>query len=249
MMGERRLETVHRFGQRRADFGTCESEGVVGNQQPRGHEGGCGRQQYLADPPQGLRFAREPSDGVEARGKIDDAVDRDEAVRGADAENPAIARRQTNRAAAIGAEREIHQAAGNRDRRSARRPAGNPARRARIGRRAVVHVLAVEAVGHLVGVGLADHAGASGQQALDCRGSPRCGRMGFEPDRVAVAGAMAGDVEHVLDREGQAAQRAFGRAGKLDVGVAAKGVVVDRSTVIADGAGSRVAATRSCGRA
>jgi hypothetical protein len=29
---------------------------------------------------------------------------------------------------------------------------------------------------------------------------------------------MAGDVEHVLDREGQAAQRAFGRAGKLDVG-------------------------------
>ena len=160
MMGERRLETVHRFGQRRADFGTCESEGVVGNQQPRGHEGGCSGQQHLADPPQGLRFAREPSDGIEARGKIDDAVDRDEAVRGADAENPAIARRQTNRAAAIGAEREIHQAAGNRDRRSARRPAGNPARRARIGRRAVVHVLAVEAVRHLVGVGLADHCGA-----------------------------------------------------------------------------------------
>ncbi len=49
--------------------------------------------------------------------------------------------------------------------------------------------------------------------------------MGFEPHRVAVAGALAGDVEHVLDREGQAAQRAFGRAGKLDVGVAAKGVV------------------------
>ena len=49
--------------------------------------------------------------------------------------------------------------------------------------------------------------------------------MGFEPHRVAVSGAMAGDVEHVLDREGRAAQRAFGRAGKLDMGMAAKGVV------------------------
>src|SRR6478736_9837558 len=49
--------------------------------------------------------------------------------------------------------------------------------------------------------------------------------MGFEPHRVAVSGAMAGDVEHVLDREGQAAQRAFERAGKLDLRMAAKGVV------------------------
>ena len=80
-----------------------------------------------------------------------------------------------------------------------------------------MHVLAIEAVRHLVGVGLADHVGASGQQALDCGGGPRRGRMGFEPDRIAVSGAMAGDVEHVLDREGQAAQRAVGRAGKLDM--------------------------------
>ena len=49
--------------------------------------------------------------------------------------------------------------------------------------------------------------------------------MGLEPDRVAVAGAMTGDVEHVLDGECQAAQRTFGRAGKLDLRVPAKGVV------------------------
>ena len=48
--------------------------------------------------------------------------------------------------------------------------------------------------------------------------------MGFEPHRVAVSGAMAGDVEHVLDRKGQAAQRAVWRAGKLDMDMAAKGV-------------------------
>ena len=49
--------------------------------------------------------------------------------------------------------------------------------------------------------------------------------MGLKPDRIAVAGAVTGDVEHVFDGEAQAAQRARGRAIEFDVGVAAERVI------------------------
>ena len=203
--------------------GECEC--ILGDQQALWREAGTARQQDIADPAHRLRVAGEPSDRIEACGEIDDAVGRNEAVRGADAVDAAIASRQADRAAAIGAEREVDEAACDGDRRSARGAAGNPPRRIRVRRRAVMHVLAVEAIGHLVGVGLADHAGAGGEQALDRRGRSRGRRMGLEPDRVAVAGAMAGDVEHVLDGEGQAAQRTVRRAAQFDMGVAAEGIV------------------------
>ena len=46
-----------------------------------------------------------------------------------------------------------------------------------------------------------------------------------EPDRIAVAGAVAGNIEDILDRKGQAAQRAIGRSPQFHIGVAAEGVV------------------------
>ena len=87
-----------------------------------------------------------------------------------------------------------------------------------------MHVLAVEAVGQFVGVGLADHAGAGREQALDRGSGARRRRMRLEPQRIAVAGAMPGDIEHVLDRKGQAAQRAIRRSSQFDMVVAAEGV-------------------------
>jgi hypothetical protein len=70
-----------------------------------------------------------------------------------------------------------------------------------------------------------DHLGAGREQALDGRSGARRRRVRFEPDRIAVAGAMAGNVEHVLDGEGQAEQRTFRRTVQFDMGVAAESVV------------------------
>ena len=49
--------------------------------------------------------------------------------------------------------------------------------------------------------------------------------MGLKPQRIAVAGAMAGDIEHVLDRKSQAAQRAIRRSVPFHMVLAAEGVV------------------------
>jgi hypothetical protein len=53
--------------------------------------------------------------------------------------------------------------------------------------------------------------------------------MGFEPKRMAVAGDASSDVEHILDREGAAEQRAVCAAFAANVCVAAKRIerVVD----------------------
>ena len=88
-----------------------------------------------------------------------------------------------------------------------------------------MHVLAVETVGQFVGVGLADHPSAGREHALDRGRGAHCRRMRLKPNRIAVAGAMAGDIEHVLDREGQAAQRAIRRSVHFDMVIAAEGVV------------------------
>ena len=163
---EHRLEPRYAGSERGGNLLSRERKGVLRDQQtPRleiGH-----RQQHVADAPHGLHIPRKPSDRIETRGEIDDAVGRNEAVRGSDAVDAAIACRQPHRTAAIGAERKVDEAARDRGRRSARRAAGNPSRRVRIDRRAVMRVFAVEAVSQFVGLGFADHSRAGGKEALD----------------------------------------------------------------------------------
>src|SRR3546814_11590669 len=77
-----------------------------------------------------------------------------------------------------------------------------------VGRRAIVEVLAVQAVGQFVGDRLADQLGAGREQRLDRRRMARCRRMAPGPVRVAAAGDEAGDVEDVLGGEGETGARA-----------------------------------------
>jgi hypothetical protein len=72
-----------------------------------------GRRQILARPAAAAP-RRRAADRVKTLCQIDDAVGRHQPVRGTDPVNPAIARRQPHRAAAIGAEREIDQTSGHR---------------------------------------------------------------------------------------------------------------------------------------
>ncbi len=180
MIRERGFELRHGGGERRGDVVAGERESVRGDQQALRRKGGAGWQHHVANTAHRLRIAREPADRVETRRQIGHAVDRHQAVRGADAVDAAIAGRQPHRAAAISAERKIDKAAGDRGRRSAGRAAGNAARRARIGRRAVMHILAIEAVSQFIGVGFSDHRGAGGEQALDGRRGARRRRDGSQ---------------------------------------------------------------------
>src|SRR6185437_7458356 len=85
--------------------------------------------------------------------------------------------------------------------------ARQPARRSRIDGRAIMRVDAGDAEEELVANRLADDVGAGLEQAA------HRGRGGYrwflirEPSRIAGAGALAGDVEHVLDRRTQPGQR------------------------------------------
>src|SRR3546814_8984038 len=85
-----------------------------------------------------------------------------------------------------------------------------PAWRVHVGRRAIVEVLAVQAVGQFVGDRLADQLGAGREQRLDRRRMARCRRMAPGPVRVAAAGDEAGAVEDVLGGEGETGE--IGRA-------------------------------------
>ncbi len=180
-------------------------------------------QQHVADPFQHRSIAGEPADGVEARGEARHTGQRDAAMGRAQAEHPAIARRHPHRAAAIGADGEIHQPAGNRHRRARRRAAGQAVRRARIGRRAVMRVLAGERIAELVANGASDEVGAGVEQSRR-RGRGLARRLvRSEPGRMAEAGAAAGDIEHVLGREAQPVERALRGTPPRDVVVRAEG--------------------------
>ena len=85
-------------------------------------------------------------------------------------------------------------------------------------------VLAENAAGELVGVGLADHVGAGIDKRLHHRGGAGCGRMQRQPVRIACAGDVAGDVEKILGRECEPGQRPPRRALQSRGGVGAEGV-------------------------
>ncbi len=72
-----------------------------------------------------------------------------------------------------------------------------------------MRVLARQAVSQLVGVGLADQFRARRQQGFDHRRGVSRWRLAGAPARLADAGNGAGYVEHVLDGESQALQRAL----------------------------------------
>ena len=88
-----------------------------------------------------------------------------------------------------------------------------------------MRVHTVEAISHFVGMGLAYHSRAGGEEARDRGGRPGGRRMGLHPQWVAIAGAVAGDVEHILDGEVQTAQRTGDRSVQFDMRVAAEGIV------------------------
>src|SRR5215831_18089324 len=97
----------------------------------------------------------------------------------------------------IGAEGEICRAPGDRGGGAAGGAAGDPPRRIDVDRGPVMEVLAVQAIGQLIGDGLADQIGTGRQQALD-RGRGGGGWwMGGEPVWIAAAGHMAGNIEDV----------------------------------------------------
>ena len=87
-----------------------------------------------------------------------------------------------------------------------------------------MRVLAVETVGHFVGVGFADKACARFEQAIDRRCCANRRRMRLKPHGVTVSGTMTRNVEDVLDRHGQTLQPAAAVTGESHMGVAAEGV-------------------------
>ncbi len=104
-----------------------------------------------------------------------------------------------------------------------------------------MHILAVDAVGHFIAISLANQAGSGSKQALDRRRSALCGWMGLEPARMAVAGAVSSDIEHVLDGEAAAEQGAGCAAFAGNLGIAAERVerIVDAHVARWSCAGSR----------
>ena len=75
-----------------------------------------------------------------------------------------------------------------------------------------MRVDAGDAVEELVADRLADDGGAGVENFRHRRGVRRRGLGVGEPVRIAAAGALAGDVVHVLDRGGEAGERAVARA-------------------------------------
>ena len=171
------------------------------------------RQHHLAHPGQHAGPAREPAAGVVARPQRAGAGQVHRAPAGADAEHAAIAGGNPHRAAGVRPQREIHQPGRDCRGRPAGGAAGETVRRGGVDRGAVPDILAGQAIGQLYRLGLADQVGAGLQQAGHHRRGGRRHAMGSAPIRVAVGGDLAGNVEQVLHREGQSAQRPLGRPG------------------------------------
>ena len=129
-------------------------------------------------------------------------------VRWAQADDAAIACRDPDRAAAVGTEREIDEAARDRRRRAVRRAARYPAGRIHVHGRSEMHVLAGQAVAKLVAMGLGHHVGAGREKPLHRRRSLARRRMRAQPIRLPEAGAGPRDMKRVLHREGEAAEPA-----------------------------------------
>ena len=85
-----------------------------------------------------------------------------------------------------------------------------------------MRVFAIEAVGQLVGMGLADHVRTGVEQTLHRRRGGARHAVRRQPVGAAEAGLVAGDIVNVLGAEGESRERAARGSGKLNVGVAAE---------------------------
>ncbi len=165
-------------------------------------------QQLRADAAEHAGRGGEPAGDVEGGRHLHRPRHVDPAVGRAQAVQPAKCGRHPHRAAGVAAEREVAGASRGGRCRAARRAAGNPARRVRIDRRAVMGVDAGHAEEELVAHRLADDGGSGVQDPADGCGIRRGRRLRGQPVRIAAAAALAGDVVHILDRRGQPGQRA-----------------------------------------
>ena len=216
---DRRLERRHgrRLGDRKRILGDDEAARARGALQVHA-------KQDLADASEQVGIAGEPPDRVEARRLADDALKRQTPVGRADAVESAEACRDTHRAAGIGAERKIHQPAGDSRGRSAGGPAGHAARGFGIGGRAVMGVLAENAARQFVGMSLADHLGAAVDENLHDWRRARRRRVRRQPIRISGAGHVPGDVEQIFRGKLQAGERSASGARQIGRRMRAEGI-------------------------
>ena len=83
-------------------------------------------------------------------------------------------------------------------------------------------VLAHQAIGQFIGVGLAGEIGTGIQQTFEGGRRRLGGRMAGEPIGIAASRLVPGDVEHVLGAEIEAAERPRRRALERDMGFPAE---------------------------
>ena len=152
--------------------------------------------------------ARKPADHVEARPERQHAFGRNAPVRRAQSDDAAIACRNADRAAAVGAEREIDEPARHRRRRAVRRAARHAARRID------VHAACRNARSRRSGCSRARRNGSWPAMSAPARADAappsavsRRRRMRAQPVGLAEAGARPCDLEGVLCGEGQAGER------------------------------------------
>ncbi len=147
---------------------------------------------------------REDRHRVERTARRHDAARRQRAAAGLVADQVVERGGHAAGAGGVGAEREARQPERDRDRRSGARAARNERGVEGVAARAVGRAGAVQARGELVEVGLADRDRAGVDQPLHDRGVP-LRRVGER--RAAGGGRQAGEVDVVLDREGNAVER------------------------------------------
>ncbi len=144
-------------------------------------------------------FAGEHPGHVDRRRQRHHAVSREQPVRGLEAEHAICARRQSHRAAAVAAERRVHEARCDRRSRAARGSAGDVRGVPRIAAVAERLVVTGGSERELRHVQRAELQRAGGVEALEQRRGPR-GRHRVAGPR-SVRGNPTGTIEHVLVRE------------------------------------------------
>ena len=158
--------------------------------------------------------ARDRRDGVERRRQRHRAVDRHQPRRALEADQALQRGRDADRAAGVGAERGPGGAGGDRRRRrptSSRRGCAASGRAPSVAGLAGVPEVRIDAdagereLGH---VGVADRAPRRRARRRATAGASATAGGASAQDRRAGGGGLAGDVEQVLDRDGQAGERA-----------------------------------------
>jgi len=149
----------------------------------------------------GGNAARERTDGVEGVAERKRTVGRHALLARLEADDAAQRRRNSHRAAGVGADRDLAHAVGDGDGRTGRRTAGHAAAVSRIARRAEMRIGTDARKGELGHVGFRDDDGAGLAKPAHDR------RIGFGRSRFfgenlrAGARRLAGNVEQILDAD------------------------------------------------